>query len=321
MIRVLVICSLILAYSYTAQAAEGYFHYGVTFVLALASGWSWEEAVTIASANLAVDINEETVASLEMTDSRRWPHMARKNYRFHCFSQTNDKSASRHNDRNDDVKANLAQLEERANRSIEYAKVSQAPADSTRMLIAIGVYLHCQQDSWFHSGFGGEWDGHVLETLLAMLFQMPDPDHAAARPEKTERAVDETLERLIGFKTRKDGISRQIQHHEMITLKRLLTHAHIKKMGKRERRQCHQSLMGLWLHNVLSQRDRESEIARDHLRENLFLSPRCRVVHRQVFSEKLHQRWVQLPLEIIPRLALDGFPTQIAPDGAYERRD
>lgn len=319
-IGVWIICGFF--YSHAAQAAEGYFHYAVTLALALTAGWSWEEAITIASANLGVDENAETVASLEMTEGRKLPHASPKSYRFHCFSRTNDRSASRQNDRNRDVKANLAALEEHANRTIDRARASQTPADSTQMLIAIGVYLHCQQDSWFHSGFGGRWDGHALETLLATIFQRPDPDHAAARPAKTEFALYETLDKLIGFRARWQGSSRQTTRTDLSLLKHFLTHPQTKRMSKRARAQCHQSLLGHWLYLLLSREGRLTRVPEQSLQNDLArrLSPRCQNMHRQVFAGITEQTWLKLPLGIVPKLNLNGEAEQIHPDGRYERR-
>jgi len=58
---------LSLLISAPVRAAEEHFHYHITFLVALAVGWSWEEAQFIASADLAVDTNEATVAPAAIT--------------------------------------------------------------------------------------------------------------------------------------------------------------------------------------------------------------------------------------------------------------
>ena len=82
----------------------------------------------------------------------------RKNIVFHCFSSSDDDEASNAYDRNQDVKERLQQVEGKVNDRIDRRK---SLADRGRALIAMGVYLHCLADSWSHSGYGGEWDGHT----------------------------------------------------------------------------------------------------------------------------------------------------------------
>ncbi|MFN4218107.1 MAG: DUF6765 family protein [Candidatus Bipolaricaulia bacterium] len=288
-----------------ARAAEEHFHYYVTFVVALAVGWSWEEARLIASADLAVDRNEETIASLEITGRSRLLHVSPKSLRFHCFSATDDRRASRDHSRNPDVLENLASLEERANTAIAQARQSQNSSEITQALVAIGVYLHCQQDSWFHSGFGGQWDGHALESFFAAIFGTPDPDQAAARPAKTERALNEMVEKLIHFRRRWGGSTNELTPSDLERLKRLLTHPLTKKMTKRERAVCAQRLAGHWLHQLLSGKIR-SGVPRDNIQNSMKLSARCWRVHTEVFSESSSSAWVVEPAALPLKLELDG---------------
>lgn len=306
-VRIALVLS-VLAYA-PARAAEEHFHYHVTFVVAVAVGWSWEEARLIASADLAVDQNEETVASLEMTGLNWLPHISPKSLRFHCFSATDDRRASRNHTRNPDVLENLASLEAQATHAIAQARQSQDSLTITQALVAIGVYLHCQQDSWFHSGFGGQWDGHALESLFAMIFGIPDPDHAAARPAKTERALDELLEKLISFRKRWGGSSNEITSTDLEHLKRLLTHPLTKKMTKRERAACTQRLAGYWLHQ-LSKEKNLSGVPASNIRDGFVkLSARCQRVYAEIWSDPNPRAWIVIPLPLSIKLGLDGRST------------
>lgn len=301
-------------------AAESDFHYHVTFAVALAVGWSWAEARVIASANEAVDENEETVASLELTPLTKTPHQSPKSFRFHCFSKTNDRRASRRDDRNPDVKDNLNFLEGRAQEAIDRAKQNNAKADVTQALVAIGIYLHCQQDSWFHSGFGGQWDGHAWETLLAMISIGSDPDHPAARPAKTAKALDETREKLANFLAYWQDSKSEITALDLSLIKKFLTHPATKKMGSRERQRCHERLVGRWLHAHLSQKDQLSQVPAHNIGNDLSygLSAACRRVYQQVFLSLSPEQWIEPPAWIIPILDLDGRPLGVRPDGTYE---
>ncbi|MCL6642534.1 MAG: hypothetical protein K6T71_04335, partial [Candidatus Bipolaricaulota bacterium] len=274
------------------QAAEEHFHYHITFLVALAVGWSWEEARLIASANLALDTNETTIASLEITGRTQLPHVSPKSLRFHCFSAADDRRASRNHTRNPDVIENLASLEARANDAVDRALHSQNPLDISQALVTIGVYLHCQQDSWFHSGFGGQWDGHALESLFAMILRIPDPDQAAARPAKAERALDEMLEKLTNFRRRWGGPLHEITPDDLAPLKRILTHRLTNKMTKRERAACDQRLAGRWLYQLLVEQDRLLVVPAGNVKDGLAKpSSRCRRVQAEVFSELGAPAW------------------------------
>ncbi len=306
-VTIILALSLLAGTPHVVLAAEEHFHYHITFVVALAVGWSWEEAQLIASTNLAVDENEETVASLEMTWKKKFLHMSPKSLRFHCFSGTNDQRASKRDDRNQDVKDNLAFLEARANQAIDQARQSQNPQEITQAFVAIGVYLHCQQDSWFHSGFGGQWDGHALESFFAMIFGTPDPDQAAARPAKTERALDEMVSKLTSFRRRWGGTINEITQSDLLQFKRFLTHPITNRMTKRERETCDQRLAGYWLYRLLHERDQLVLVPNGNIRDDLVrLSPRCRRVQAAIFSEPNAAQWIEVPSALSLKLGLDG---------------
>jgi hypothetical protein len=306
-ITIVFMLGLLVRAQHAVLAAEEHVHYHITFVVALAVGWSWEEARLIASANLAVDENEETVASLEMTWKRKLLHMSPKSLRFHCFSATNDRRVSKKDDRNQDVKDNLAFLETRANQAIDLSKQGNTHADITQALVAIGVYFHCQQDSWFHSGFGGQWDGHALESFWAMIFGIPDPDQAAARPAKTERALGEMVSKLTSFRRRWGGPINEIAQADLSQLRRFLTHPLTNRMTKREREACDQRLAGHWLYQLLHERDQPVLMPSENIRDGLVrLSSRCRRVWAEVFSGPDAAQWIEVPSALSLKLDLDG---------------
>ena len=80
-----------------ARAAEADVHYSTTYVLARAAGWPQADALVIASADQAMDENQDTTAALEFDSTAGISsageftsslHQAEKNLRFHCFSKT-----------------------------------------------------------------------------------------------------------------------------------------------------------------------------------------------------------------------------------------
>src|SRR5688572_25433435 len=95
-----ILCAcLLVSLQSTAQAYEADIHYSTTYVLARAVGWTQSDALTIASANQAMDENQDTVAALEV-DATSSPsfagyvtsslRQAEKNLQFHCFSKTRE---------------------------------------------------------------------------------------------------------------------------------------------------------------------------------------------------------------------------------------
>jgi hypothetical protein len=82
----------------------------------------------------------------------------------------------------------LKALDDEAARTIDLAWQRPTKGNDVRALIAIGVYLHCLQDSWSHSGYGAEPLGHVKDGT--------DPDNPAKNAEMARRALDDTRERL-----------------------------------------------------------------------------------------------------------------------------
>ncbi len=182
-------------------------HFDATFALALVTGWSWSDAGVIASANQGIDENLDTQPSVSVIEAASDPartasftssalrlvgldtHLPMQDYLFHCFSRSPDAKGQR----NRDVLDRMAELQTDADRRIDQALLGSA-GDKTRALLAIGIYLHCQQDSWSHSGYGGEPFGHVKDGT--------DPDNPSKNPAMAGRALEESVRQLYRFRAR-----------------------------------------------------------------------------------------------------------------------
>src|SRR3954468_12528721 len=134
-----------------ASAYRRDMHYEAKFAIALADSWSWVDATTIAKGDFAIDANHDTTdASLEA--GAHGVRQVEQNSRFHCFSRQNDEKAVAQGTYNRDVGDAMRKLEKEADDAVQRA--SQAEKDNasnqyelaTRARIAIGVYLHCQED-------------------------------------------------------------------------------------------------------------------------------------------------------------------------------
>ena len=147
-----------------AQAYEADIHYSTTYALARAVGWSEADALTIASANQAVDENQDTVAALEVdTIPISSLRQAEKNLRFHCFSKTRGQAGQISADVRKVISGHFAEVPDH----------DEDPRRNARRLIALGVALHCQQDAYSHAGFGGSCGsypgscyGHTYQTFF-----------------------------------------------------------------------------------------------------------------------------------------------------------
>ncbi|MFA5897530.1 MAG: hypothetical protein WC829_00315 [Hyphomicrobium sp.] len=183
---------LVVAGDPIVQGFHNEIHHTTQAALALASDWEIDDALWIAGADLAVDMNKPTVAGLERNTLQYSQHQAEKNYYFHCFSRSDDQAAARSDERNKDVLGQLDDLKRQAAQSIDRAK-AQATDSRLRIeaLVAVGVYFHCQQDSWSHSGYGGTRHGHMFDDAWP-----GSPDHPARRPVKTQKALRESLSEL-----------------------------------------------------------------------------------------------------------------------------
>jgi hypothetical protein len=235
------------------------------------SGVDWEDSRVLASADQAVDENVFTRPTVQVAPGapsgieqpRQKPYLfnslsvglSLQDYALHCFSRNKDERGVR----DPSVLSNLGRLENAANLRIDQAKSASRPADITRAIITIGVYLHCQQDSWAHSGYGGNPMGHAEDGHA--------PDHPAQYPSNTRDALKETIQKIHTFFQRWDRSLRDISDANFEELLALLTDktslstaadspeaasthkAFNQPSDFSDRPQCNQALMEYWLAN------------------------------------------------------------------------
>ena len=232
----------------TSHAYNEDIHYDATFVLAVALGFGWEQARAVASADQAVDHNLFT----KPTEHVAWKSPATKkevrqleafglslglslqDYVFHCFSPYADRRGERHKL----VLDNLHQLETRALTLIEKRNASRETEDEIRALVAVGVYLHCQQDSWSHSGYGDNPLGHAIDN-----FTGDSPDDPEMYPDITKKALAETVEKLKAFLARLEIPQQHVSNEELARLFEGLTRGPPGPDG----RWCHSKMSEYWL--------------------------------------------------------------------------
>jgi hypothetical protein len=233
-------------------------HYGATFVLAMAVGMDWEQAHTVASANEAVDQNLFTkptqYAGLSSPLSPKEPiqhdvgpvslGLSLQDYVFHCFSPEKDIRGQR----SAAVIQNLERLENGANALIDASKASDDSTDRFRALVAVGIYLHCQQDSWSHSGYGGNPLGHIYDDLASK-----SPDDTWRYPDLTVRALTETVEKLKLFNVRLAGSNANTSVVKFAELFKALTVRPLRAtlpndfIDVPDRLSCHSKIFEYWL--------------------------------------------------------------------------
>ncbi len=160
----------VLLFSRVAGGFQADIHYDTTFAIALATGWSWQDAKLIASTNIAVDENFDTRPSIQISEGSPYDEpqsfnsdsirsvipqtfgrlaafanypaaLALQDFYFHCFSRNKDNRKKR----NPDVLTRLGGVEGDVLQKIDTARARPSPGSRNKALIAIGVYLHCQQ--------------------------------------------------------------------------------------------------------------------------------------------------------------------------------
>jgi hypothetical protein len=107
-----------------------------------------------------------------------------QDYYFHCFSPIPDKRG----ERSAIVSKHLDQPQMHLEGLIEKQKETKSVEDDVKALVKLGVYLHCQQDSWSHSGYGDHAFGHVLDDALGR-----SPDETPRYLSITRQALNETV--------------------------------------------------------------------------------------------------------------------------------
>lgn len=297
-------------------------HFQTVFAVALAAGWTWRDAGIVASAEYAVDENEETVASLEISVAQLLPHQAPKSYAFHCFSKSDDQQASRVDDRNRDVKDNLARLEKKANQAI--ADAGKSPEHRTRALITVGVFVHCLTDSWSHAGYGGR-AGHTFADVIGR-----SPDQTAQRKTKTAHAVGEAAIMLARFQAAlnkdqlrtlkiddlaaaiSDDLNRWVEPDILMRLTR-------PEYARMPENPCVAALARHWSYRTIEAQKRLNEVPPQAVHP--FVPSRfstCMEVFGTVFKLPAGKegRLILESVPAYPKLDLDGNPT-VKSDGSY----
>jgi hypothetical protein len=273
-----------------ARAFQSDVHYQATFAIALASGWSWDDARLIAGANQGVDENIDTRPSILISERsvsdppqttrlevNLWqtlgalaartkypPGLSLQDFAFHCFRRTKDAPARR----NRDVDERLALLERDVLRAVDAWREQRTTANRARALVAVGIYLHCQQDSWSHSGYGGEPLGHVKDGTR--------PDHPANDAELTTRALRESEQKLLAFRERlARKASRPIPDAARSELLASLTNPTARETDDSERITCNTSLTEYWLRRSLARSGRLDDVPdKQKLQQDTIIAPR-----------------------------------------------
>lgn len=305
-----------------AQAYEADIHYSTTYALARAVGWSAADAVTIASANQAVDENHDTVAALEVD---RIPsasfagyvpsslRQAQKNLEFHCFSKTRGEAGQ--------IAADVREVI-----SSHFAKVprhDEGPRDKTAGLIALGVALHCLQDAHSHAGFGGSCGshpgscyGHSHQTFFDQVaFRMLgkhyfDPDHPGVSGRRLLGALEGTVRELAA--RRPKAAVRSIPKNQLAALSDALRGSGL-ELPDEIRRECNRHIAGQWLFDLLH----AGGSAQNTQGTPETLAPEVAGTCKN--ATLASATVVRIPDARFPRLNPDASPYLVRADGTYER--
>ena len=273
-----------------ASAYEKDIHFSATLAIALAEGWSPADARIIASADQGLDENKSTVAALEfdvlssvprMIDGEpyfvRGPiHQADKNFWLHCFSTVPDR---------------LHQVDAGVMRTVgghwqgyeaalkEDASAMKQPLPWVDSLVALGVSLHCLQDSQAHNNYGGRCPkdgrqsypgscyGHMKDSAMHQhrrLFRnASNPDHPAVRDEADlYSALDATRDILLKARRKRVAYLSPppavpgpvLTAADMRHLTKLLTNPKTLNLSDADRIQCNHEVIAAWLFDILASR-------------------------------------------------------------------
>jgi hypothetical protein len=304
-----------------AQAYEADIHFSTTYVLARAVGWTQVDALTIASANQAMDENPDTVAALEV-DSTPSPSLAgfatsslrqaEKNLMFHCFSRTRGPAGQ--------ISADV--------RKVIARRFADVPVDdnsrrNVRSLIALGVALHCQQDAYSHAGFGGSCGsysgscyGHTHRTFLdQMVFSLLgkhhfNPDHPGVSGQWLLEALQGTVSELAA--RRPKSSLRSIPIDALTDLSDELRGSGL-NLPDEVRRDCNRYIAGKWLFDFLNSGSR-TQSRPDTLE---ILAPEVAATCRN--TSLASATTIRIPDPRLPRLNSGAAPYLIRADGSYEQ--
>jgi hypothetical protein len=304
-----------------AQAYEADIHYSTTYVLARAVGWTQADALTIASANQAMDENPDTVAALELEATpspsfsgsvTRSLRQAEKNLMFHCFSKTRGPTGQISADVRKAISARFAEVHAR----------DEDPQRNARRLIALGVALHCQQDAYSHAGFGGSCGsysgscyGHTHQTVLdQVVFSLLgkhhfNPDHPGVSGPWLLEALQGTVNELVVRRSRPPSSS--IPADALISLSDNLRGSGL-YLPDEVRRDCNRHIAGKWLFDFLHSRGK-TQTSPDRL-ETLAPEVAATCKNASLASATI----VEIPPPRFPRLNPDASPYLVRADGSYQ---
>ena len=303
-----------------AQAYEADIHYSTTYVLARAIGWPEADALVIASANEAMDENQDTAAALELDttpelslagDVTSSVHQAEKNLRFHCFSRTPGQAGQISADVLEVISAHFA----------EVPAVHADPRGTARRLIALGVALHCQQDAYSHAGFGGSCGsnpgscyGHTYQTFLDQVIygyvgkHLHNPDHPGVG-QWLLQVLQGTVSELA---TRRPKASvRPIPADVLVALSDNLRASGL-ELPDAVRRNCNRYIAGKWLFDFFESGSKSQHGSPDTLEK---LAPEIAVTCRN--ASLASATVVSIPAPRYPRLNSDALPYLVRADGTY----
>lgn len=308
---ILCACLLISLLS-TAQAFEADIHYSTTYVLARAAGWTDADALTIASADQAVDENQDTVAALEVDAIPGSLRQAEKNLQLHCFSRTHGQAGRISADVLEVMSGHFAEVPDR----------DVNPRSHATRLIALGAALHCQQDAYAHVGFGGSCgshpgscDGHAYQTFLdQVVFGLLgkhyfNPDHPGVSGQWLPRALEGTVTELAS--RRPKGSLRPVPASELSALSDSLRGSGL-ELPDEVRLACNRYIAGKWLFDFIHS-DGSADGSPDTV-ENLGpeVADTCR--NPSLGSATI----VRIPDPRFPRLNPDASPRLVRTDGTYQ---
>ena len=273
------------------RAYEVDIHYSTTYALAVGIGWTPEDARVIAGAAEGVDRNKTTVAALEadfvvlsdlsnrVSVQRGIMHQAQKNFVFHCFSDKLDK----HGTVDPSVGVAITKLLSRVVKPpLNSNEKTEGDRLRLRMLVAIGVALHCIQDSRSHNGYGGGCPkrkqpprysgscyGHTIDSFRDKYRRIfgtrTNPDHPAVRPYSdlwnTITATSNFLSQQLQILAPRYPPGQVPSKHRKLgadNLIKALYEPASQKLSDKVRQECNREVVGAWLHDTLRTQGRSS---------------------------------------------------------------
>ena len=276
-----VIIASALMWTATGYTYERDIHYSATLAIAIGEGWSLDEARVIASAAQGVDENRSTIAALEFDVIAIEPktingepfyargpiHQSHKNFRYHCFSEVPDQRSEINAGVGNTVKGRM----DDAARVVKTDTAGTPPRVDS--LVAIGVAVHCIQDSYSHNGYGGRCPkltkdtypgncyGHAKDgakDIFRRLFRgdRTNPDHPAVRAVSDLMSAFDATRRYLRDSHKLMNQSKAgaelIHARDLDELAQRLHNRETKPLDDDVRMDCNHEVIAAWLYEVLS---------------------------------------------------------------------